>query len=115
MIAVRCLPIGTGSGARYLLIKYLDHARTSMPSLRRSGISPHTMRHTKAMHLLQAGIPLITIKDFLGHADLKSTEVYVQIDVGMKREALALAGSPTSTPPKAPRLSKDLLAWLEAL
>src|SRR5207247_5575853 len=61
-------------------------------------------RHTKAMHLLQAGIPLITIKDFLGHADVKSTEVYVQIDVGMKRDALALAGSPTSTTPKAPRL-----------
>jgi integrase/recombinase XerD len=71
-------------------------------------------RHTKAMHLLQAGIPLITIKDFLGHADVKSTEVYLQIDVGMKREALALAGSPTSTTPK-PRLSKDLLTWLEAL
>ena len=102
-------------GARYLLMKYLDRARASMPSLRRSGISPHTVRHTKAMHLLQAGIPLITIKDFLGHADVKSTEVYVQIDVGMKREALALAGSPTSATPKAPRLSKDLLTWLEAL
>jgi integrase/recombinase XerD len=102
-------------GARYLLMKYLDRARGSMASLRRSGISPHTLRHTKAMHLLQAGIPLITIKDFLGHADVKSTEVYVQIDVGMKREALALVGSPTSTTPKAPRLSKDLLTWLEAL
>lgn len=66
------------------------------------------------MHLLQAGIPLITIKDFLGHADVKSTEVYVQIDVGMKRDALALAGSPTS-PSSRPRLSKDLLTWLESL
>ena len=101
-------------GARYLLIKYLDRARASMPSLRRRGLSPHTIRHTKAMHLLQAGIPLITIKDFLGHADVTSTEVYVQIDLGMKREALALVGSPVTTP-KAPRLSKDLMAWLEAL
>lgn len=101
-------------GARYLLVKYLHRAQASMPSLRRSGISPHTLRHTKAMHLLQAGIPLITIKDFLGHADVKSTEVYVQIDLGMKREALALAGSPTSTTSK-PRLSKDLLTWLETL
>jgi integrase len=67
------------------------------------------------MHLLQAGIPLITIKDFLGHADVKSTEVYVQIDVGMKRDALVLAGSPMSTPSKLPRLSKDLLTWLESL
>jgi site-specific recombinase XerD len=102
-------------GARYLLIKYLERARASMPSLCRSGISPHTIRHTKAMHLLQAGVPLITIKDFLGHADVKSTEVYVQIDVGMKRDALILAGSPTSTASRPPRLSKDLLSWLESL
>lgn len=102
-------------GARYLLLKYLNRARASMPSLRRSGISPHTIRHTKAMHLLQAGVPLITIKDFLGHADVKTTEVYVQIDVGMKREALAHTGSPTASTPKPPRLSKGLLAWLEAL
>ena len=101
-------------GARYLLVKYLDRARLSMPSLRRSGISPHTIRHTKAMHLLQAGVPLITIKDLLGHADVKSTEVYVQIDVGMKREALARVGSPTTTT-AAPRLAKDLLTWLESL
>jgi hypothetical protein len=46
---------------------------------------------------------------------VKSTESYVQIDVGMKREALALAGSPTPTTPKTPRLSKDLLTWLETL
>ena len=67
------------------------------------------------MHLLQAGVPLITIKDFLGHADVKSTEVYVQIDLGMKREALTLAGTPVSTTSKPARLSKDLLKWLEAL
>lgn len=102
-------------GARYLLMKYLTRARTSMPGLRRSGISPHTIRHTKAMHLLQAGVPLITIKDVLGHADVKSTEVYVQIDVGMKREALNLVGSPTTVTPKSRHLSKDLLQWLESL
>lgn len=102
-------------GARYLLMKYLTRARTSMPSLRRSGISPHTIRHTKAMHLLQAGVPLITIKDVLGHADVKSTEVYVQIDVGMKREALNLVGAPTTRTPKSGHLSKDLLQWLESL
>ena len=86
-----------------------------MPTLRQTRISPHTLRHTKAMHLLQAGVPLITIKDFLGHADLKTTEVYVQIDLDMKREALNLAGSPTAVAPKRSRVPKDLLAWLEAL
>ena len=52
-----------------------------MPRLNRRGISPHTLRHTKAMHLLQSGVPVITIKDVLGHADVKSTEVYVQTDL----------------------------------
>ena len=52
------------------------------------------------MHLLQAGVPLITIKDFLGHVDVKSTEVYIQIDLTMKREALTLVGSPARPAPK---------------
>jgi site-specific recombinase XerD len=104
----------TRHGAQYLLAKYLRRARATMPTLNRPGISPHTLRHTKAMHLLQAGVPLVTIKDFLGHADVKSTEVYVQIDLAMKREALALVGSP-ARPPKGGRLPPDLLGWLEAL
>jgi site-specific recombinase XerD len=96
-------------------MKYLRRARASMPSLNRRGISPHTLRHTKAMHLLQAGVPLITIKDFLGHVDVKSTEVYIQIDLTMKREALTLVGSPTRPAAKAARLPNDLLFWLESL
>jgi site-specific recombinase XerD len=105
----------TRHGARYLLMKYVKRARLSLPHLDRMRVTPHTLRHTKAMHLLQSGVPLITIKDILGHADVKSTEVYVQIDLEMKRDALTQAGSPTSVSPKRPRLPKDLLAWLEAL
>jgi integrase/recombinase XerD len=105
----------TRHGARYLLVKYLRRARASMPTLNRPGVSPHTLRHTKAMHLLQANVPLVTIKDVLGHADVKSTEVYVQIDLTMTREALNLVGSPTSPRPKGGRLPEDLLAWLESL
>lgn len=104
----------TRHGARYLLMKYLRRASTAMPTLQRKGISPHTMRHTKGMHLLQSGVPLITIKDFLGHVDVKSTEVYVQIDLTMKRDALSLVGSPTRRA-KRTQLPKDLLCWLESL
>jgi integrase/recombinase XerD len=105
----------TRHGARYLLTKYLKRAATSMPTLQRAHISPHTLRHTKAMHLLQAGVPLITIKDILGHVDVKSTEVYVQIDLEMKRDALTVTGSPTCLPSKRSRPPSDLLAWLESL
>lgn len=104
----------TRQGARYLLAKYVTRARGSLPHLERVRISPHTLRHTKAMHLLQSGVPLVTIKDILGHADVKSTEVYVQIDLETKRDALTRAGTPTSGP-KRSRVAKNILAWLEAL
>lgn len=104
----------TRQGARYILAKYVKRARVSLPHLDRVHISPHTLRHTKAMHLLQSGVPLVTIKDILGHADVKSTEVYVQIDLEMKRDALTQAGTPTCAA-KRSRVPKDLLAWLEAL
>lgn len=105
----------TRHGARYLLRKYLARAGASMPSLSRSGISPHTLRHTKGLHLLESGVPLVTIKDFLGHADVRSTEMYVEATMGMKKKALEQLGSPSKPKQRLPRLTPDLLAWLEAL
>ena len=86
-----------------------------MPSLARATISPHTLRHTKAMHLLQSGVPLVMVKDFLGHADLKSTEIYVQADLEMKRKALELASGPRATQPPQVPLPSSLIEWLESL
>ena len=102
-------------GARYILLKYLRRATGSMPALARTGISPHTLRHTKAMHLLQSGVPLVMVKDFLGHVDLKSTEVYVQADLEMKRKALESASCLDAPQPPQARLSATLIEWLESL
>jgi site-specific recombinase XerD len=102
-------------GARYILLKYLRRAASSMPSLRRSTISPHTLRHTKAMHLLQSGVPLVMVKDFLGHVDIKSTEIYAQADLEMKRKALeSVNGMPTQQAAK-PQLPSGVIEWLESL
>jgi site-specific recombinase XerD len=84
----------TRSGVTFLLDKYRRLAVHQMPALRRKGISPHTLRHTKAMHLLQAGVSPVTIKDILGHVHLKTLEVYVQADVEMMRKALESTPSP---------------------
>ena len=110
---------GTGNASRvtahgYLLEKYVKRAQASLPSLARTRLTPHTFRHTKAMHL-QSDIPLVTIKDFLGHADVKSPEVYLRSDLAMKREALDRVGTPIRVGPKPRRLSKDLLDWLDSL
>ena len=85
-----------------------------MPRLARPGISPHTMRHAKAMHLLQAGLPPVAIKDILGHAHLRSTEIYVEADLEMRRKALEQVGTPSKTR-RRKNLRPDLLKWLESL
>jgi site-specific recombinase XerD len=105
----------TRSGVTSLFAKCRARAAAALPSLRREGISPHTLRHSKAMHLLQSGVLPVTIKDILGHAHLKTLEVYVQADLEMKRAAIEGTPSPVTPSPRRPRPSADLLAWLEAL
>lgn len=51
-------------------------------------ISPHSLRHTKGMHLLQGGVSLDITRDFLGHVDIKTTEIYARANLEMKRTAL---------------------------
>lgn len=78
-------------------------------------ISPHVIRHTTAMHLLQAGVDITTIAAWLGHAQLATTHGYVEINLRMKRAAVS---SLTTSLPKMPRArfpSGDLLTWLESL
>lgn len=62
-----------------------------IPGLIPDKISPHTLRHSKAMHLLQAGVNLIYIRDILGHVSIQTTEIYARADSKLKREALEAA------------------------
>lgn len=103
------------SGIRYILKKYVQSAKTSNPTLR-DDVSPHTLRHTKAMHLLQAGNPLVVIRNILGHTDVKTTEIYARADMEMKRRALANAAEKLVTP-ELPSWTRDadLLGWLKKL
>lgn len=103
------------SGIRYILEKYVGKARGQSPSLDRR-VTPHMLRHSKGMHLLQSGIPLETIRDFLGHVDTTTTQVYARANLEMKRKALEKLtdSSPVSTLPSWQE-NKDLLAWLRSL
>jgi len=103
------------SGIRYILQKHLVKARNKRPSLNRI-VSPHTLRHTKGMHLLQSGISLDMIRDFLGHVDVKTTQIYARANLEMKRNALEKINesSPIQTIP-CWQENKDLLAWLRSL
>jgi integrase/recombinase XerD len=103
------------SGVRYILQKYLVSARSKLSTLNRT-VSPHTLRHTKGMHLLQSGISLDMIRDFLGHVDVKTTQIYARANLEMKRKALEKIAdpSPVQSIPSWQQ-NKDLLDWLHSL
>ena len=105
----------TRSGIRYILHKYVVLARNKCPSLNRS-VSPHKLRHTKGMHLLQSGVALDMIRDFLGHLDVKTTEIYARANLEMKRKALEKISEPSSVQTiPCWQQNKDLLDWLRSL
>lgn len=95
----------TRAGVAYILKKYVDAARKEHPELIPEKFSPHCMRHSKAMHLLQAGVAIIYIRDFLGHESIKTTEVYAKADSKSKREALDVAYSAAIEDSKVPKSS----------
>jgi len=77
----------TRAGVSYIIVKYADKARKLSPCFPEK-ITPHIFRHTKAMHLCQAGIDIIYIRDILGHVDLATTEIYAKMNVELLRDAL---------------------------
>ncbi len=81
----------TRAGVTYILDKYVDKARKENPAFFTGHISCHTLRHTKAMHLLQAGVILHHIRDILGHSSVMTTEIYARSDSKQKREAIERA------------------------
>ncbi len=103
------------SGVRYILEKYVHAVRSSHPGFTQP-VSPHCLRHTKGMHLLQSGVSLEIIRDFLGHVDVKTTQIYARANLEMKRKALEKIAD-ASPLPKIPSWKQDktLLEWLHSL
>lgn len=106
----------TRAGITYILKNYVEMARTINSEIIPQSISCHSLRHSKAMHLLQAGVSLVYIRDILGHVSVQTTEVYARADSKQKREALEK--SYTSLIPDTDSVrqwdkNKDLLEWLK--
>jgi site-specific recombinase XerD len=101
-------------GVAWIIDKY--RALTGTPELVRAKISPHVMRHSKAMHLYEAGVPLPYIRDILGHVDLSTTEIYARASTEAKRRALEAAYVDVISS-DMPEWNQDagLLDWLTSL
>lgn len=108
----------TRFGIRYIVRQYAAKAGEACASIKAKKVSPHTVRHTTAMHLLQSGNDITVVKDWLGHADLNTTHEYVEIDMKMRRKALETCQPlKAKMPPKsqAKWLKPGILEWLEDL
>ncbi len=108
----------TRFGIRHILRTRIGPAATKCASLAGRRISPHTFRHATAMHLLQAGVDLTVIQRWLGHVQLATTHTYVEIDLEMKRKALAACAPPVdggSGLRKILEENHDVISWLAGL
>ena len=102
------------SGVEDRLAVAVDKAAGSCPSLRDKPVSPHTIRHTTAMHLLQAGVDLTVIALWLGHESPETTHQYVEADLKMKEEVLTKTKEISPTPARFQPKGK-LLEFLDNL
>jgi integrase/recombinase XerD len=106
----------TRFGVRYILAKYCNRAKAHAPTLVTKRLHPHSMRHSTAVSLLQAGVDPITIAHLLGHASVNTTNQYATVDMEMKRKAISKSKMvPKKTGPLLWRNNPSILEWLEAL
>ena len=108
----------TSAGLTHIIMMYADKVRENFPALMPKRLSPHSFRHSKATHLLQAGMNIIYVRDFLGHSSVKTTETYVRMDSEQKRKALEAAATdivPQSQTIEVWNDDEKLLNWLKGL
>jgi integrase/recombinase XerD len=104
----------TRAGVGHIVKKYSKAARIENKLFLPEKISPHSLRHSKAMHLLQAGVNLVYIRDILGHVSIQTTEIYARADSKQKRKALEKAYVNVN-PNEDAKWTKDenLITWLK--
>lgn len=108
----------TREGIAYILKTYAGLARKKSVELIPHNLSCHSIRHSKAMHLLQAGVNLVYIRDILGHVSIQTTDIYARADSKAKQEALERAYrnlNPTIPSIREWERNKNLREWLKSL
>jgi integrase/recombinase XerD len=105
----------TRFGIHTMVERYAAKVAKKMPSVATKRVSPHTIRHTTATHLLRAGVDINTIRAWLGHVSLNTTNVYAEVDLEMKAKALANCEVVGDVPQKPWREQDDVMAFLRTL
>jgi site-specific recombinase XerD len=105
----------TRFGIHTLVERHVRRAGAQQPSLATKTVNPHSIRHTTATHLLRAGVDINTIRAWLGHVSLDTTNVYAEIDLEMKAKALAHCEVRGRKPRKRWRENRGLMEFLRSL
>jgi site-specific recombinase XerD len=105
----------SGDGVRYVLAKHIVTASKTCPSLLRKKVTPHVLRHTMAMELLQAGVDRAVIALWLGHESVETTQVYLDANLALKEEILTKMRSPNGANTGRYKPPDSLLAFLNGL
>ena len=111
----RCGRPLTRFGVYALVERYAAVAARTTPQIAKKRVSPHTIRHTTATHLLRAGVDINTIRAWLGHVSLTTTNIYAEVDLHVKAQALARCEITTGKVRKPWRADAGLMAFLQAL
>jgi site-specific recombinase XerD len=104
----------SGDAVEHLVEKHVAAARGRCPSLAKKRVTPHTLRHSAAMQLLQRGVDRSVIALWLGHESIETTQIYLHADLRLKEKALARTTSSGRSPPRY-RPGDALLTFLEGL
>jgi site-specific recombinase XerD len=105
----------SGDGVRYILAKHIATAAINCPSLNQKNVTPHMLRHTMAMELLQAGVDRSVIALWLGHESVETTQIYLEANLALKEKILLANPLPDGPQNGRYRPDDDLLAFLSGL
>jgi integrase/recombinase XerD len=105
----------TRFGIHSLVKRYAARVAAKLPSIAKKRVSPHTIRHTTATHLLRSGVDINTIRGWLGHVSLVTTNVYAEVDLEMKAKALATCEIKEQKRKNPWREDKGLMEFLRTL
>jgi integrase/recombinase XerD len=100
---------------RFGVYRLIERCASRVPELASRTITPHVIRHTTACHLVLAGVDINTIRAWLGHVSISTTNIYAEIDLTMKANAVALCEVGQQRPGRSWKEDKDLIAFLKSL
>jgi len=100
---------------RFGVYRLVERCAARVPELVDRKVTPHVIRHTTACHLVLAGVDINTIRAWLGHVSISTTNIYAEIDLTLKANAVALCEVGRSRPARSWKEDKDLMAFLKSL